>query len=375
MPSVGGTPTAEEQAAVEEMLRAEEARELEETLQRVKIEEEELRLRAATEEAAEREGRKQAAAAASVIAEFQARQRELNREASADAKPIKSKATFDNFDGTGGAKSLELPRWMESTRRKLELYYCDLSEARQVLLAADALKGAAQVWWEEHAREVKRGGAELLLTLDELEAALEKAFPPINVRRRARDRWAELRQTGSVVDYAMRLRTIVQDMPGVTEEEKMDKFERGLKEHLRMDLQREQHNLKTLADMIELADNLEKRVYSRRDSSYRRPFNPPRYPVQRFGAMMSGVKPPPSRMNTGRSTMKPWKPNPSRGSPRPPTTERAGGERTSNDNRCFYCNAPGHRAFECRKKAQDLERERGSHASSGQPRGLARPSN
>ncbi|KAL1914576.1 uncharacterized protein VTP21DRAFT_8201 [Calcarisporiella thermophila] len=53
-------------------------------------------------------------------------------------------------------------------------------------------------------------------------------FQPINSVKRVRDKLADLRQRRSVQEYAVTFRSLAMQIPGITEEELIDKFIRGL---------------------------------------------------------------------------------------------------------------------------------------------------
>lgn len=64
---------------------------------------------------------------------------------------------------------------------------------------------------------------------DVWKALLISAFQPVNPSETARDRLARLRQTSSVRTYASLFRTVTLLIPNITDDEKKDRFIRGLK--------------------------------------------------------------------------------------------------------------------------------------------------
>ena len=54
-------------------------------------------------------------------------------------------------------------------------------------------------------------------------------FTPVNSKRQTRDRLAALRQTSLVRAYATELRKVILEIGNVSEDEKLDRFVRGLK--------------------------------------------------------------------------------------------------------------------------------------------------
>lgn len=71
---------------------------------------------------------------------------------------------------------------------------------------------------------------------DEWKGLLISAFQPINPSETARDRLARLRQTGPVRSYASAFRTVTLLIPAITDDEKKDRFIRGLKPKIMHDV-------------------------------------------------------------------------------------------------------------------------------------------
>ena len=61
---------------------------------------------------------------------------------------------------------------------------------------------------------------------------LRANFCPLNAAKLARDKLHVYRQTGSLRDYIAGFRTLILDVPGMSEDEKLDKFCRGLSYNL-----------------------------------------------------------------------------------------------------------------------------------------------
>lgn len=82
--------------------------------------------------------------------------------------------------------------------------------------------------------------------------ALTLEFQPINTTKIARDKLAELRQRNSVQAYVFEFRNVVAEVPNMSEEEKVDKFIRGLKEKTRQEV--DIRDPKSLEEAIRIAD-------------------------------------------------------------------------------------------------------------------------
>ena len=90
---------------------------------------------------------------------------------------------------------------------------------------------------------------------EEFCAAIQIAFEPVNRFKIARDKLAEVKQRGSVQAYAYEFRNIITDVPGITEDEKVDKFVRGLKERTRQEV--DIRDPKSLDEAVRIADRFD----------------------------------------------------------------------------------------------------------------------
>ena len=66
------------------------------------------------------------------------------------------------------------------------------------------------------------------------------------------DKLADLKQTKSVREYTTKFRSVVLEIPRITEDEKLDRFIRGLQDKERIEV--EMRELKTLEGAIRIAD-------------------------------------------------------------------------------------------------------------------------
>ena len=131
-------------------------------------------------------------------------------------KPVKPEALF-------GKPNENVRQWIFS----VELWFTAghvTSDLERVTLAVSLLRDAALVWW----RSI-HDLAEAPTTWEEFKSATISAFEPVNPAESARDRLATLRQSGSVRTYAYVFRSTAMSIPGITDDEKKDRFIRGLK--------------------------------------------------------------------------------------------------------------------------------------------------
>ena len=78
----------------------------------------------------------------------------------------------------------------------------------------------------------------------------------VNPVRVARDRISTLRQLGSVQDFTQRFLDLKVQIPSMTDEEAVEKYVRGLKPHIRRDLEQlmAREGEKSLEELIRFAD-------------------------------------------------------------------------------------------------------------------------
>ena len=117
---------------------------------------------------------------------------------------------------------------------------------------ATLLRDNAMVWWRSHVEAADQGHVPRIVNWVDFYNAISYEFQPINTRKIARDRLAELRQRNSVQQYAHEFRTITADIPGISEDEKIDRFVRGLKDRTRQEV--DIRDPKTLDEAVRIAD-------------------------------------------------------------------------------------------------------------------------
>lgn len=145
---------------------------------------------------------------------------------------------------------------------QLEQYYALVQvhgDADRINYAAALLRGPAATWW----RTLRLITPENVpVTWDAWKAALEKQFVSLNPTKVARDRLVTCRQTTSVRDYTHRFNLLVLEIPGMTEEERVDKCLRGLKPYVRREVEfRDPSDLAQASAMAERLDALSFRAY------------------------------------------------------------------------------------------------------------------
>ena len=105
--------------------------------------------------------------------------------------------------------------------------------------------------------------------------ALQDQFKPVNSVKTARDKLVKLQQRKSVQEYAAQFRSLVLEIPGISEDEKLDRFIRGLKENTRMEVECKEPN--NLNDAIKIADRYDSIAfkYQKNRMDYPKKWNSP----------------------------------------------------------------------------------------------------
>ena len=122
----------------------------------------------------------------------------------------------------------------------------------RVSFAVSLLRDDAAIWWRNHVEQSDIGQEILIDDWNDFKKALIVQFKPVNSRKIARDKLTKLKQSKSVQDYATTFRSLVLEISGISEDEKVDRFIRGLKDQIRMEVELREPS--TLNDAIRIAD-------------------------------------------------------------------------------------------------------------------------
>lgn len=229
----------------------------------------------------------------------------------------------------------QVDHWLRAGRVQLEM--------EKIILATGLLRGAALSWW----RSVELA-PNPPITWEDFRGRLKEAFQPINPVETARDRLARLRQTTSANAYATIFRNVTLEIPGITDDEKKDRFIRGLKRRTQEEVRLRTPS--TFEEAVQLAV---------RYDSLMRPSNWGGG-TARDGSSSHG--PAPMELGAITSTNRPssYRPNGQNPNGRDPNGSSSPNQRTKltpelrqqliKEGKCFYCRKPGHRALQCPEK-------------------------
>jgi hypothetical protein len=257
---------------------------------------------------------------------LQAAQQQATAHHSSLLKP-KSPDAFSGMD-----RRMDVETWLFQVEKFFNVARAAASDVERIDYATLLFKDAALTWWR-----ALSATNQTPTTWLEFKDLLQKQFLPINSVRLARDRLAQLKQTGPVRDYAFKMRLTFLEIPTMSEDEKLDRFIRGLKPHIRREVElRNPTQLETAVAQAEIVDANSMRV-----------MGPGRhhFPARRSYAAVAGG---PAPMDLDAMQRRPRTP------PTPKLRNQNGPRRQqlsrSNDQLnqlCYYCHEPGHRIAQC----------------------------
>jgi len=116
-----------------------------------------------------------------------------------------------------------------------------LTEASKLSISISYLEKTAATWWKAHIRStpediIGHHHPQRIRSWIAMKTGLLAEFYPTDIIRSARDRLAKIQQTGSVKEYVERFRNIELQIPDLSETEKLDRFRRGLKDNIRLQI-------------------------------------------------------------------------------------------------------------------------------------------
>jgi hypothetical protein len=184
---------------------------------------------------------------------------------------------------------------------------------------------------------------------------LSSQFAIINPVEHARQRFKQVRQTGSVRQYNNEIRTLMVEIPNLGTEELELNYIDGLKPHIKKDVKL--HNLHGIEELMAAEDRIDNVTFVAGQSRDKREHHPFGNSSRRSYASSSG----PSPMELGNLNTRYGKTPRPQGNSRwmPKTNANPGnGPRLSPEERkhlldsgaCFVCKEPGHLARDCPKR-------------------------
>ena len=277
---------------------------------------------------------------------------------------------------TPGRRS-DLNLWLFGVEQYLK--FQEIPESLHVSYAATLLRGTAMSLWRYTSELANNGGQALPTTWPDFKSFLIGAFQPINPVKLARDKLSTLRQTTSVQAYFYQFQTLSMEIPGLSGEESTDRFIRGLKPHIRQEI--ELRGLTTFPDILTTAQRMDALTYKgllsapnngysnkRNGNSYIQPSYPQQSYQQPFHDESTPMEIDAMRNNqpNRNKTTDHLRLNRETGSsnnhlrsmllnsllPRPKLSDQQR-DYLRRNNGCFYCRRLGHNRMNCPVKAQN----------------------
>lgn len=219
-----------------------------------------------------------------------------------------------------------------------------------VRLAATYLDGKAATWWRGLVKQQVDENPNNI-TWDYFKESLIAVFKPVNSSKIARDRLAVLKQDKSVSLYNSRFTELVLEIDDIAESEKLDRYIRGLKRDIKMEVEKAEPN--TLAEAMRIAQRYDSISYYSRQSTYN-----PNYQLSR-GSNSSGPAPMDvsAISNKGsHNNNKYGKSSNSNNKSATPLQQLSREEFTycQRNKLCLRCKEPGHLARNCTKPVKRL---------------------
>lgn len=269
----------------------------------------------------------------------QQQQQQLQAAAPPPAGPVAAKISPAKPDKYNGALG-KADQWCFEVEKYFEC--CNIRDPQRVPYAGAMLTGNAAIWW----RSVCQESAQPLSTWEAFKADLIYNFKHLDDVKLARDRLRSLRQRTSVAAYYADFTRAVFQIPGITEEEKMDRFMAGLKPALQREILLREPT--TFAAMTKLASKMDALLYSVERRTYQMSG------MARSATASAGRH---SSFRQGPSSATPMElgaiqSGPSTSKASYPRNQLTSAERDKlrREGRCFYCRELGHIADRCPRK-------------------------
>ena len=212
------------------------------------------------------------------------------------------------------------PRLLEWTHQVSQyLMAVGLAESMQGVfhVGAGFLSDEAATWWRLHCDRVEKGEVQPPVTWWHLRALMLEQFTETNRLTSVQDAFDRVRQKSSVTKYIAEFQSIVLELPGVTEQQRVHRFIRGLKHQVQLHVWA--HAPVTLAHAMRVADSIDQALYNSHGGKLPGTFN---------GSKRS-------------QNAEPMQLNAAGG------LSPADQARCQRDGLCFKCMKPGHQARNC----------------------------
>lgn len=237
------------------------------------------------------------------------------------ARAIKPPSNMENFSGKLGENPQEWAFTMDTSFNA-----CQTPAHARLGFAATCLRDSARTWWRTRSAD-----ADAPTTWEGFKAELITAFQPINPVKVARDKLARLTQTNSVRLYASTFKSLALEIPGMTDDERKDRFIRGLKKNTQKEVElREPATFEEAVRIAERYDAISYRMHNFESVSGASSRGNPQGPVPMELGSISQSKSDKDKFKYEKLT---------------PQLR----EQLEREGKCTYCRTAGHNIKECKK--------------------------
>lgn len=179
-------------------------------------------------------------------------------EATEVAKVAAMKTAKPNAPPIFSGKTNERPdHWLFQMNQYFDATQLHIST--QVTFAASYLRDNAAIWWQRQVEGAAANRWPAISTYTAFSEAVKSAFQRPNWDKAARDQLAMARQKTSVREFATKLRDLELQIPNLSEGELLDRFVRGLKHSVRMEV--EKLGPSDFAEAVRLAERIDEVGY------------------------------------------------------------------------------------------------------------------
>lgn len=239
-------------------------------------------------------------------------------------------------------------------------------DEQRVRFAGQTLEDDAATWYR-YVRSKETRAEDQVHTWEQFKEGLRLNFQPLNSTRKARDKLATAAQRNrdTVAAYTAYMRSLFMEIPGISEDEKLDRYVRGLQPHLRKEVEvKEPVDFEAAANLAEAFDSAWRQIGYRPSLS-------------RFEPRSRGSRNGPQPMELGSTDLRRGQGSyrGGRGGGRGYSQQRrefkkpdnsrftklteAEREQYRKENRCTYCRKTGHSLDECPTRPQNQGNGRG----------------
>lgn len=248
--------------------------------------------------------------------------------------PSTLKITLEKYSG---AKGEDLVSWLMSADDFFRIQGIEDDATKMSTVGFYLIKNAKT--WFNSLRHPSALEEDRITSWEQFKTRIQGHFLPINPVRRARDQLAALTQTGDVSDYTAQFRQITTQIPNITDEEKLDRYVRGLKPKTRKDV--DMAEVTTFDQATKVAERAEAHLVRA---------------TQNAGTGSSRSDPTPMELNHVRA------PPQGQGKKYKKLTPEEK-QRRRDQNLCLYCGSDKHKVTECdvkKNQGKDNTRHRGA---------------